>query len=395
MRSLRFHLLSFFILIGVAVPAGYCSQVGSFFSSSATRVTTHGRKAFEKLIKSANSEYEINGSYDFNGAIVTIPEGCVLKSRYAKLSNGTIVLKSRCDLNGFSFNNVQLMIDGSEGVRVANCSFTGDFVYKAIKAQNYTASAIYCNKCSDVIIERVFVSGYQWGVAVVDSYRTVVDNIVFKGVLDRAINFSENIENANYHDAVHFSNTHYSRVCNVSAYNCGACVLLGRASKYNVIENCKGTVLWDNGVYISSGNHNVVQSCIFNDVRGTGVKARGSCNIISNNSVSNVGVGYVLTGNGISQGKDEYGSDYNGYGSMVSGNSVNNAQFFGISVGEKDGLAPYRFSVVNNSIVNVSEEATSISVFCNGASIVGNSILCPMHMASSLNSIRRRSREDT
>lgn len=377
MRSLRLLLLFLVVLISISFPTGYCSQVSPPLRSDAAKSTSQDGKAFERLIESSNAEYEINGSYDFKGATVTVPEGCVLKSRNATISNGTIVLQSRCDLYGFSLNNVQILIDGVDGVRIADCSFTGDFIFDRIKAQNYTASAICCKKSSDVVIEHNIMNKYQWGVAVFDSYRIVIDNIVFKGVLERVIDYSENIENSNYHDAVHLSNTHYSRVCNVVAYNCGACVLLGRTSKYNVIESCKGNVLWDNGVYISSGNNNVVQSCIFNNVRGTGIKARGSCNIVSNNTVSNVGVGYVLTGNGLSQGKDEYGSDYNGYGSMVSGNSVKNAKYYGISIGEHDGLPPYRFLVVNNSIVNVLEDAASISVFCNGASIVGNNIFCP------------------
>ena len=349
-----------------------------FLKEDVVVVTTQSGLSFERQVTSPYTVYEIQGTIDLKGESVIIPVGSELVGgRNAVISNGKLTMKSGCRISNCSFTNVQILISDAEHVRIKDCTFEGLFTAKVLRSQQYMNAAIYCSKSRDTEFDHITISKYQWGIAVFDSFRIVVDNIVYTGVLKNSINFSESIQNANYHDAVHLSNTHFSRVCNVAAYNCGACVLLGRTSKSNVIEGCKGDVLWDNGVYISSGNNNIVQNCVFNNVRGTGVKARGNCNIIANNTVSDVGVGFAITGNGAAIGEDEYGKEYNGYGSMISGNTVINAYNCGITVGEQDGLPPYRFSVTNNNIVNGPTENPSISVFCNGASIVGNNVFCP------------------
>lgn len=378
MKTIRYLLVLVGIVFGVnAATFDAARQNESDPDCKVTDEIGENVKSLSKLIKASDTLFKIQGKYDLKGATLTIPSGCRLIGLNANLTNGKLILKSGCQIDNCSFDNIQILISDAEHVRIHDCFFTGSFNPKKIKPQNYKEAAIYCSNIKDCEFKSISISKVQWGLAVFDSYRVLVDNIIFTGILNAPIDYSKHIENANYHDAVHLSNTHFSRVCNVAAYNCGACVLLGRTSKSNVIEGCKGDLLWDNGVYISSGNNNIVQSCCFNNVRGTGVKARGSCNVLSNNTVTNVSVGYVLTGNGLAIGKDEYGNDYNGYGSIINGNVVMNAYNYGILIGEQDGLPPYRFSVVNNSIVNGPRERASISVNCDGASIVSNSIYCP------------------
>lgn len=368
----------FAVIVSLAIVSSYTvdpylyNEVGQTIVVNSSSCKTLARFHF-----SPDSSYELKGSFDLEGGTVSMPNGCVVSCKDAILYNGSFIINSRCRLLDGNFNNIQVFIKNAEKVCISNCSFTGSFGVQNLKADNYLASAIYSSKVKDVEFNHISITNYQWGIVIYDSERIVAENIVFTGVLDKSVDYSINIDNANYHDALMLSNTHFSRAINISAYNCGTCVVLGRTSKTNVIDGCRGSVLWDNGIYISSGNNNIIQNCIFNNVRGTGVKARGSCNIIANNVVSNVGTGYAITGNGTSIGIDEYGKEYNGYGSMITGNVVMNAHNSGISIGAQDGLTPYRFSVTNNSIINCSAETASISIICNGASIVGNNVVCP------------------
>lgn len=324
-----------------------------------------------------NSVYELKGVADLGGMEVIIPEGCLLKGASAFLNNGTLVMSNNSTVRDIVFTNVNIIFDDKEKVGISNCTFGGDFKGGAIPEQNYTAAAIYGNKGKDIFIDSVTINNYQWGISLFKCNRVSIENVSFSGILNDTIDFSRNIQNANYHDAVHFAGTNESRVTNVFATNCGACVLLGGTSKYNVIESCSGKNLWDNGVYISSGNDNVVRLCEFNFVRGTGVKARGSRNIITNNNVSCVGTGYGITGCGKPIGKDEYGQDYNGESSFVTDNTVRDAHDVGIAIASHDGYPPYRFSIDNNRIVHGPNERASISVFCNNARVSGNVIDCP------------------
>lgn len=324
-----------------------------------------------------NTVYELQGRYDLNGKTLCVPSCCRVIGSSALISNGTLQIQNGSEISNCSFINARILIADASNVRICDCFFDGPFSSSFLAEQHYDDSAIYAASVTDSSFENISIRGYRWGITIIDSFRTNVENVVFSGALDGPMDFSIDIANANYHDAVHLSNTHNSRICNVSANKCGACVLLGRYSRFNTIESCRGDILWDNGIYISSGDYNIVQNCSFNNVRGTGIKARGSCNIISNNTVCQIGVGLGLTGNGDAIGQDEFESDYNGVGSIANGNIVVDAHNYGIAISEHDGLPPYHFTITNNNIINGPDDGASIYVFCNGASVIGNNILCP------------------
>lgn len=56
---------------------------------------------------------------------------------------------------------------------------------------------------------------------------------------------------------------------------------------------------------------------------------------------------------------------------------MSKAHDIGILVAKQDGLSPYGFFVTNNSITDGPYDSACISVFCNGATILGNSIIAP------------------
>lgn len=376
MRVLSFIFSVLIIMVGLNATVSVSTN-HSVFSGELLYTSSKKVKTLSQLIKKPNTTYEIKGNYDLKGSTLIIPAGCVLKGQDLHITNGYISLNSGCEIDSCSFQNVQVLVADAEHVRIKDCFFTGTFEPEKLQPQNYEEAAICCHKIKDCEFNGITISNTQWGIAVFDSYRISVSNIVFTGILDNLIDYSISIENANYHDAVHLSNTHFSQITNVASYNCGACVLLGRSSKSNVIERCNGSVLWDNGVYISSGNDNVVRYCEFQNVRGTGVKARGSRNLIMNNKVSYVGTGFCITGHGNPIGIDDFGQEYNGEGSSIVENVVTNFNDYGIAVLIHDGYPTNRTVVDYNQIVNGATERASISVYSNYTRVSGNEINCP------------------
>lgn len=375
MRTLRIIVSSIALAVGVNA-AIYVSSRPNGLGEKVVIVSSKKDKSLKQLIKT-NTTYVLQGDYDLKGTTLIVPAGCVLRGKDLHITNGFISLNSGCEIDSCSFQNVQILVTDAEHVRIKDCFFTGTFEPEKLQPQNFKEAAIYCHKIKDCDFKGITISNMQWGIAVFDSYRISVSNIVFTGILDNSIDYSISIENANYHDAVHLSNTHFSQITNVTSYNCGACVLLGRSSKSNVIERCNGNLLWDNGVYISSGNDNVVRYCDFQNVRGTGVKARGSRNLIINNKVSNVGTGYCITGHGKPIGTDDLGQEYNGEGSSIVENVVADFNDYGIAISIHDGYPANRTVVDNNQIVNGPIERASISVFSNYTRVSGNEINCP------------------
>ena len=379
-KARKFFLVLFYMFVVIltatsknSISNGLSDKCGNISVSISSKPLV----SLSEQIKDSYTNYDILGSYDLHGDTIKIPEGCALVGHNAKITNGIILLQSGCRLESISLEKTKILILNASNVKISNISIVGQFTSKQLDFQKFMDASIFCSNTRNSEFVNIEIKNYRWGIYIFDSKNNIIGNITFHGVLDIPIDYNRNIKNSNYHDAIHLSNSHYNNIYNISAYNCGACVLLGRISEFNVIEKCKGDFLWDNGIYISSGNYNIVNKCSFKNVRGTGIKARGSCNSIENNIVSDVGVGYVLTGDGLAIGVDEYGHEYNGYGSKIHSNIVINAYFYGIYIKEQDGLPPYRFSVSNNNVFNRQTMGIGLNVFCDGANIIGNNLFCP------------------
>ena len=355
-----------------------CSAFFFAFNASAREVIFIKKgRSIEKQFSKPNAEYRLRNNINLKGITLKLPHNSILYGAGRRLRNGTLVVSDGCEVHNISFNHTNVEMENVARVHISDCEFIGTLALTDIKERNYTAAAIYGTGLEDVCLESIKICGYQWGISIVNSSDLNIKKVTFVGVLNDPIDFDRHILNANYHDAVHISKSHSSSISFITASNCGACVLLGGSSNNNVIEDCRGEVLWDNGVYISSGHNNIVQNCFFRNVRGSGVKARGNCNSVTNNSVINVGTGYTITGFGPASGTDELGMDYNGYGSIVSSNLVQDAKRYGIDIGMHSGLPTYRCSVTNNNIINCAENSSAMGVICNYATITGNNVVCP------------------
>lgn len=349
----------------------------AFNASAREVIILKKEKSIEKQFSKPNVEYHLRNNINLKGVSLKLPYNSILYGAGNKLSNGTLVVSGGCEIRDIRFNHTNVLMTDVTRIRIVNCDFSGTLSFSDIKAKNFSAAAIYGTGLKDVQLESISIHGYQWGISIMKSSEMDINSVRFEGILNEPIDFDRHIENANYHDAIHISKSHSCNISNISALNCGACVLLGGSSNLNVIENCRGELLWDNGVYISSGHNNIVKNCLFKNVRGSGVKVRGNCNIVEYNSVINVGTGYTITGFGPSIGTDEFGMDYNGYGSIVRNNSVKKAKRYGIDIGMHGGLPAYNCSAINNTVVDCDENGSAIGVFCNNATITGNIIVCP------------------
>lgn len=355
-----------------------CSAFLFAFNASAREVIIIKRgRAIEKQFSKSYVEYRLRKDINLKGITLKLPHNSILYGAGRSLRNGTLVVSDGCEIHNICFNHTNVEMENVARVHIFDCEFVGTLSLTDIKEHSYSSAAIYGTGLKDICLESIIICGYQWGISIANSLDLRIKKVTFVGIMNDPIDFERHIENANYHDAVHISKSHSCNISFISASNCGACVLLDGSSNNNVIEDCCGEVLWDNGVYVSSGHNNTVQNCFFRNVRGSGVKARGNCNVVTNNSVINVGTGYTITGFGLTRGTDELGMDYNGYESRVSGNLVQNAKRYGVYIGMHAGLPTYRCSITNNRIINCAENSSAIGVICNYATITGNNVVSP------------------
>lgn len=115
----------------------------------------------------------------------------------------------------------------------------------------------------------------------------------------------------------------------------------------------------DNAIYVSSESQNSVVNNDVWDFDGSGVKIRGSYNIVSNNRIRSLAggssTGITITGNGTPTG------DYNGYGVQVLGNNIYGHLTYAISSGVQDAGYLKDAMVVDNVIELSGGTAYAIS----------------------------------
>jgi parallel beta-helix repeat protein len=108
-------------------------------------------------------------------------------------------------------------------------------------------------------------------------------------------------ESAAHHTAILVKNSNDVTIENCSAINAGSVVLAGSTPERLTIRDCKATNCWDNGIYLSSANHALIENCIIETVQsgisgsGSGIKVRGSHNRVTDCIINNVGIGVVVS----------------------------------------------------------------------------------------------------
>ena len=166
----------------------------------------------------------------------------------------------------------------------------------------------------NVKISHIIGSGKRALVVLDDCYNSNISDCYMEGFLPVITAGELGQAEANKCAAVCVFGGAKNNVSRIYALNHGSVVLSGLDTVGIRISQISGRSLHDNGVYCSSGTDGVVQNCTgISDVIGTGVKSRGSRNIIRDCYVKRCGVGFVMTGNGLTP--DKYGA--NGVGNQL------------------------------------------------------------------------------
>lgn len=147
------------------------------------------------------------------------------------------------------------------------------------------------------------------------------------------VDFATTINNVNFLPLVNISGGRHNKAYGNHAENHGSCVLIQSDSFAPITHTNTGKNLHDNGVYGSSTNNSISFANSFDWVRGSGVKPRGSNNIVMANTVSNAENGVSNTGNGSA---DSRGA--NGFGNITAFNTTDATRNFAITVDIQDGL---------------------------------------------------------
>ena len=252
-------------------------------------------------------------------------------------SGATLDASVRLTDNVFTFNSVSncvisgLIYAGEETL----AAFSG-----AVEADVF--GFIRLTSCTNVRVENIRVSKCGSGIMLNSCTDCIVDDVSFTGV------FTEEKVGDNFASAVRIYSGTGNKVSNVYAVNSGSCVTGVATINDTVISHCSGTGFRDNCIYISSGLNCQVIGCNFwglDSECDTGVKARGSRHIVSNNYIAGSYNGITITGMGDTP--DAY--EANGHGTICQGNVISACTCNGIRVYSVDGLFCRDVSIIGNT----------------------------------------------
>lgn len=157
----------------------------------------------------------------------------------------------------------------------------------------------------------------------------------------------------------------------------GMCVLVGGGNPaYGSISHCRAVLIYNNGVYLSSGTGITVSDCSFDQIHGaggSGIAMLGTNNMAIGNSISNVfvGNGIRLEGNAADDG-----TGYSGHGNVVQGNTFKNIDQYGVGfVVDGGGFYPRDCVITGNTFDTCAVLGTPFSpmlVFGAGHRICNN-----------------------
>lgn len=204
---------------------------------------------------------------------------------------------------------------------------------------------------TDLNIDSVSISGKSYGLVIDTCTNGRISNVNINGFL------THYCDGQNFHSGVFIKGGRGHVLEKVVARDIGSCVLTGvndaSANPDSVtIDSCEAIDAQDNGFYISSGQNFSVLNNVVEGTGGTGIKVRGTDNIVSHNSVSDCSVGLAVSGD--ARIPDEFGA--NGHGTVLDHNLVTNAQCDGVSIHVMYNLPPRNVKVWANTIKNVAQK---------------------------------------
>ena len=309
-----------------------------------------------------------------DGDIVFFPGGVyIISSVFAAITENinisgtgaTLDASARLTDNVFTFNSVT-------DCTVSGLTYAGEETLAAFSGavEADVFGFIRLTSCTNVRVENIKVSKCGSGIMLNSCTDCIVDDVSFTGI------FTTEKAGDNFASAVRIYSGTGNKVTNVYAVNSGSCVTGVQTINDTIISHCSGTGFRDNAIYISSGLNCQVIGCNFwglDSECDSGVKARGSRHIVSNNYIVGSDNGITITGMGDTP--DAYGA--NGHGTVCQGNVISACTRNGVRVYSVDGLFCRDVSIIGNTfndMVNPGGYASVLAYVERGLIIHSNII---------------------
>jgi len=325
---------------------------------------TDDSPAFQLAVDSgANRIYAPKGTYLLS-SVVTITQPLVLFGggtiKEDVLREATIYVNNADDVGfeGLTFEGPETLAAWNAGgsgyrqafkafIKFANCD--RGFVRNTYSSKKRTT--VWATSCNNMRVE----NNYCYG---------------FFGVVSGG-----SPSDANYATAYFMQGGNEHQLSNNEAHENGSVILFGNDSSYNTVIGTVGKNNHDNSIYNSSGDYSSFIGGTFESPGGSGVKVRGRAHVISGFTIRDtktLAAAISLTGNGLTP--DAYNA--NGFGTVCTGNTLENIRGVGIQMGAQDGFYARDFIISNNTIENhvpgLATEAAILAVGTRGVKVIGN-----------------------
>jgi len=317
-------------------------QCGAF--GSGTDDDTQAIQAAFSYIKSGDSLYFSKGNYKFSSQLTMNTENVRIYGG-GKLIESVELVESILITDA---DNVKIEGLEFEGIEDLTSWLAGDSSYR----QEFKYFIRFTD-CKNGVVRDIQSSKKRGTVLLSNCQKMTVQGVRHNGFLG---DISTPQPDSNYYPVVNVSTGRENHIHSCEGFSCGSVVLLGLDSSYNTVSKITGRETHDNMIYNSSGNYSSFMNCVSDASNGSGIKARGRGHTVTGNVLTNSGVGIDVTGNGVDP--DNFGA--NGFGTVVSANTVVASRTHGIKMGGQDGLRARDFIIIGNTV----EAHTGVDGFC-------------------------------
>ncbi len=301
-------------------------------------------------VSGEDSTVAIQAALDSGAEEVYVPEGTFNYSAQLEIST-KLRLYGPGTLNETILQDAGILVDGVDGVRIEQLTFTGpenlvDWLAGGAAYRQEFKAFIKFENCNDGLVRDVISSGKRGTVWTYLSERMQIENIRHAGFLGAVT--TPPVVDSNWYFVVLIQGGQECNVVNSYGSSVGNVVLIGIDASDNMISNTTGAQIHDALIYNSSGDRSTFLGGAV-DACTVGLIIRGSSHVVMGYTVKGSrAVGIALTGNGAA---DAYGA--NGHGTVCMGNTVvDTVSGHAIQTSAQDLLLPRDFLIINNTVEN-------------------------------------------
>lgn len=153
---------------------------------------------------------------------------------------------------------------------------------------------IHLNSSDNVTLDNVRINNKAYGVKLENSHYCTLDKITIRGFMVADVAAGTEL----YCVGIYLRKSHWTVISSLDAQDIGAGITVVNGTLHTLVVDARVRNTWDNGLYFGGSHYAEIIGAHIATTKGTGIKFRGSYNKASGCTVTDAGVGYIMSGEG-------------------------------------------------------------------------------------------------